>query len=212
MAAASTMSGLAIVLGSTATLATAGAFTATIGSPRVLVYFAASNLTAIALAASGVGKRFADSVPVTALIAFQGFRLPLELVLHSWYEQGTLPVQMTYEGDNWDIVTGVLALAVATASPKVAPRRQWWLAAGFTAVGMALLLRVMSIALRSLPWQWRSYLGDPPVLLPFHAPYTWILPMCVSTALFGHLVVVRWLWARRGAVAGATVGQPAPRS
>lgn len=186
------------VLGITAGFAATGVFARTIGTPRIVVYIVVCNLLAVGLAMSTVGKRFVDVIPVAALIGVQGFRLPLELVLHEWHTQGTLPIQMTYSGDNWDIVTGISALLVAVIFPKISTCWQWRVGAGFTLLGLGLLSRVISIAARSLPWPLRTYLNDPPVLLPFHAPYTWILPMCVAGALFGHVVVLRWLWTRRG--------------
>jgi hypothetical protein len=39
-------------------------------------------------------------------MGFQTFRLPLELVLHSWSTQGSIPTSMTFDGSNFDIVTG----------------------------------------------------------------------------------------------------------
>lgn len=185
------------VLVVTAALAGTGVFARTIGTPRILVYIVVCNVLALGLALSVVGKRFSEVIPVATLVGIQGFRLPLELVLHEWHTQGTLPVQMTYSGDNLDIVTGTSALLVAAVITKVEARWQWRLSAGFTLLGLSLLVRVISIAARSLPWPLRTYLNDPPVLLPFHAPYTWILPMCVAGALFGHVVVLRWLWAHR---------------
>jgi hypothetical protein len=50
----------------------------------------------------------------------------------------------------------------------------------------------MSIALLSSPVPFRAYDGQP-LTLAFHLPYAWILPMCVSPALFGHLVLFRKL-------------------
>lgn len=196
------LAALAGVLALTAWLAVSGVFARTVGTPRILAYLVVCNLVAVGLAVSSVGKRFVEALPLGALIGVHGFRLPLELVLHDWHEQGMLPIQMTYSGDNWDIVTGASALMLAPILPRVDARAQWRLSAAFTVLGLGLLVRVMSIAARSLPWPLRTYLNDPPVLLPFHAPYTWILPMCVAGALFGHLVAVRWLWARRRVVSG----------
>jgi hypothetical protein len=47
------------------------------------------------LAISPVGRRLATTLPLAALVGFQAFRLPLELVLHAWAAQGTIPGTMT---------------------------------------------------------------------------------------------------------------------
>lgn len=190
---------LAACLGLTSVLAVSGVFARLAGSPAVMAYLAVCNMVVIGLAVSAVGRRFAEAIPIAALVGIQAFRLPLELVLHSWYEQGTLPVQMTFSGANWDIITGSLGLLVGLVLTRAELRWQWRLTALFNVVGFGLLMRVMWIAGRSLPSPFRTFAEDPPVLLPFFVPYTWIVPICVSGALFVHLVVGRWLWLHRAA-------------
>lgn len=189
----------AVVLGAwmaiPAALAETGVFAALAQRGLLLVYILVANAAAVAVAMSRLGARIALAAPLSALIGAQAFRLPLELVLHSWYEQGSLPVQMTYSGENWDIATGVVSLATAAAlhlelgSGRVR-RRLAWVANSF---GLLLLLRVMNIALRSMPGPLRTYMDDPPILLALHAPYTWIVPICVASALAGHLLTFRAL-------------------
>jgi hypothetical protein len=159
----------------------------------------AANGLALAFACSSLGGRVARAVPLPALVGFQTFRLPLELVLHTWHEEGSVPVQMTYAGDNYDIVTGVVSLGAATllALGSLSPRARRAVAWAANLVGLALLLRVMSIALRSTPGPLRGYLETEPLLLPLYAPYTWILPICVAGALAGHVLAFRRLLASR---------------
>jgi hypothetical protein len=189
----------------TGSLAQFGVLAALANTPKIGLYIVACNGLAVALALSPFGTRVIQHVPIALLVGVQGFRLPLELILHSWYEQGALPVQMTYAGDNFDIVTGVfslitgglLALGVFRASVER------WVVLVTNLVGFGLLLMVASIAVRSTPWPLRTYLNDPPVLLAFHAPFTWIVPICVAGALLGHVLVFRWLaqsfWGSRSA-------------
>jgi hypothetical protein len=158
--------------------------------PPTLLFAGTCFLLAFAVAFSPIGKRLIN-LPIAFLVLFQGFRLPLELVLHNWYEHGTLPVQMTYEGHNFDIATGILAIIVGIWSMAgSAPRVAVWV---FNLVGSALLLAVIVIAFTSVPLPVRQYLNDPPVLLPFNFPFSWILSIAVTGALFGHLVLFRKL-------------------
>ena len=117
---------------------------------------------AVLVAFSSTGLRLAR-LPLAALIGFQAFRLPLELILHNWYKGGTLPVQMTYEGHNFDIATGILAIGVGTwAMLGQIPPAAVWL---FNLVGASLLAVVISIALTSSPFPFRQYMNEPQVLL-----------------------------------------------
>ena len=98
---------------------------------------------------------------------------------------------MTFEGNNFDIVSGVLALLIGVAfARKPPPRALVW---AFNLAGFGLLLNVMSIAVLSSPLPIRQYLNDPPVLLAYHFPYGWIVPICVGGAMFLHLLVFRRL-------------------
>lgn len=158
--------------------------------PPPLFLIAAGFLLALGLAVSQTGRRLAN-LPVTLLIGFHVFRLPLELVLHRWYECGTLPVQMTYSGHNFDIATGVLALVIgAWACFGAVPRSVVWF---FNIAGSLLLATVITIALTSSPVPFRQYTNEPQVLLVFHFPYSWIATIAVTGAMFGHLVLFRKL-------------------
>lgn len=153
-------------------------------------FFGSILLVVTTLALAPVGARMAAAIPVTALVGFQAFRLPLELVLHSWARQGVVPETMTWSGANWDIISGALALVCAPFAHRhpAVPRL-------FNIVGFALLLNVIGTAVKSspLPFGWDV---QPKLLLAYHLPYALIGPVCVGGALFGHLVLTRALWRR----------------
>ncbi len=201
----STAAAVALLLAS-AGLAESGLLRSLAGGPALLLYAGGSNALAIALAMSPLGRRLALTLPVWALVGFQAFRLPLELVLHEWYAQGVIPLQMTYDGHNYDIVTGVLAAMLApllawlerraARSEKSADnidRLEHAIVWLFTLAGTLLLFNVGSIAIRSSPVPLRTYLNEPPLQLAYQAPQTWIVPICVAGALLGHLLALRRL-------------------
>jgi hypothetical protein len=159
--------------------------------PPALLYAFVCLGVAAATAYSTLGTRLVSAVPIAWLIGFQSFRLPLELVLHAWWKEGVLPIQMTFAGQNLDIVSGVSALGLGIwAAVGRVPRS---IVLSFNLLGLGLLINVMTIAILSAPTPVRVYMNDPPVLLPFNFPYAWIIPWCVGGALFGHLLVFRWL-------------------
>jgi len=155
--------------------------------PLIPVTFVTLNVVSLAFALSDAGKRLARSLPLEALVGFQAFRLPLELVLHSWSEQGTIPETMTWTGQNLDIVSGVTALVLA---PFAARRTVAWIA---NIVGAVFLLNVARVAMMSspLPFAW-SY-AQPKLTLIAHLPYALIGPVCVGGALAGHVILTRRL-------------------
>ena len=148
---------------------------------------------AVVLAFSGVGRRLAEGIPLWVLVAVQGFRLPLELAMHEMYERGVMPVQMSYEGRNFDIVTGGTALAVAALVARGWGGRA--LVAAWNVVGLALLLNVVTVAILATPRF--AYFGpDHLNTWVMETPYVWLPAVMVLAALAGHLLIFRVL--RRG--------------
>jgi hypothetical protein len=158
--------------------------------PRIPLAFAVLNVVAIAFALAPAGRRLARGLPLAALVGFQAFRLPLELVLHAWSEQGTIPESMTWTGANFDIVSGIVALVLApfAARPQVA-----WVA---NLVGFGLLANVARVAMMSspLPFAWQHV--QPKLTVIAHLPYALIGPVCVGGALAGHIILTRRLLSR----------------
>jgi hypothetical protein len=187
--------GVGLVLAVSAGLAEGGVVRRLAESRAILLFLWTWLGVAVGVAFSRAGARVVGAVPVAALVGFQAFRLPLELVLHRFYDEGVIPVQMTYSGANFDIVTGVLAVVCGLGLWRGEAGR--WAVWAFNFVGLGLLGAVVRIAVLSAPTPMRVYMNDPPVQLIFHAPYTWILSVCVAGALLGHLLVFRWLWRGR---------------
>lgn len=154
------------------------------------MFFGGVLLASTLVALSPLGGALARATPLAALVGFQAFRLPLELVLHDWVDQGTIPGTMSWTGQNWDIIAGTVALL---AAPWANRRRG--LAWGVNLVGVLLLLNVMRVAVLSspLPFAWGQ---QPPLLLAWHLPYALIGPVCVGGAWCGHLVLTRRLLQR----------------
>lgn len=176
----------AVVMLVTGALASSGLLASNPG--WVPAYPIVTVLVALALGLTRPGAAMGAAVAPVYWVLFQGFRLPLEMVLHAWGEAGTIPVQMTWSGQNFDVLAGVIALAFGAA--WLARPAATWLGVVAHVAGLVLLANVGRIALVSLPTPLKAFEGAP-LLLPFHVPYTWIVPFAVGAALFGHVVGLR---------------------
>lgn len=186
---------LLVALGLGAWLGAMSAFVASGRMPHLPLgglplFFGGVLLVSTLAGLSNFGGRMATALPLGAWVGLQAFRLPLELVLHEWARQGTIPGTMTWTGQNWDIVAGTVALL---AAPFATRRRG--IAWGANLVGLALLLNVMRVAILSSPFPF-GWGQQPPLLLAWHLPYALIGPVCVGGALFGHIVLTRALLRR----------------
>ena len=182
-------------LGIHAGLAESGVLEGASVPPPVMPYLFLTILVALLLVFSPVGTRLRE-LPLVWLVGLQSFRVPLEWLLHQLYEVGTLPVQMTWSGYNFDVLTGIGAIVIGGAlwSGRRVPDG---VVMAWNALGLALLLTVVTIALLSTPLPIRQFHNEPAVLLAFHAPFNWIVNVHVFTALVGHLVIFRALRRRR---------------
>lgn len=145
------------------------------------------------IAFGSYGRRMAHGIPLWALVAIQGFRLPLELAMHSMYVDGIMPQQMSYSGRNFDILTGVTALMIAPVLRTGGARQ---LAVVWNVLGLGLLVNIVVVAVLSTPRF--AYFG-PDRLNTFvtYPPFVWLPAVMVLAALAGHLLVARSLLVQR---------------
>ena len=172
-------------------------------APALLLLLALTLVT-VGLALSSFGVAFASSLSLAALIGYQVFRVPVEWLLHRLYLDGVIPVQMTYAGRNFDIVSGITAglLAFWLASGRPAPRR---VVLVWNVVGLALLANIVTVAVLSTPVPFRVFHEGPPNLVPSTFPHVWLPSFLVQAALFGHVLVFRRLRAHGKGTALALV-------
>lgn len=146
------------------------------------------TLATLGLALSPFGGRVAQRFTLAALVGYQFFRVPLEMLLNRLAHEGLVPPAMTFHGRNFDIASGILAALVA----------MYWLGGGrsraavavWNVIGLALLANVVSIAIRLTP---AFGAAEPANLLPGLFPWVWLPTFLVQAALFGHVVVFRAL-------------------
>jgi hypothetical protein len=153
----------------------------------------AVGVIGVAVPCSPLGTLLVRGVPLWALVGFQVFRFPLELVMHRAYLEGVMPVQMSYAGQNYDIVTGITAgvLGLLLRRRTVSP----WIVAAWNVLGFALLVNIVTIAIVSTPlFEW---FGKERVnVFVTYPPFVWLPAILVTAALMGHILVWRLTRAR----------------
>lgn len=132
---------------------------------------------------SQISRKICDQFTLRQIVGFQSFRLPLELILHNWAFNNVIPTTMTWSGQNWDILSGLLAIVAA-----LTVNRHRRMAVIFQVIGALLLLNVFRVVVFSLPTPFGWPLENP-LQLPFEFPYVLILPLCVWPAAVGHFIL-----------------------
>ena len=159
--------------------------------PVLFVIMLAAIVTlGIAIARSPSGRRLARGLPLAVLVGFQGFRFPLELAMHRAYTEGLMPVQMSYSGRNFDIVTGLTAIVLGAA--LVVTKVPAWVVQAWNLLGLGLLINILAVAMLSTPVF--AYFGpDRLNVFVMRMPYTLLPAVMVLAAWAGHLIVFRAL-------------------
>ena len=162
--------------------------------PPFMAFVVVIVLTAILAARSEWGDYLIEGLPLWALIGIQGFRWPLELLMHRAAAERVMPPQMTYTGWNFDILTGVtaavLGLVLMRRDLPIAFLRVWNVA------GALLLTNIIAVAVVSTPmfgWFGRDALNT----WVAHPPFVWLAAVMVPVAIAGHLLIARRLSRER---------------
>lgn len=171
--------------------------------PPALVLFLTGFVLTVALSQHPASRAAARVVPLAALIGFQAFRVPLEWILHRAYVEGLMPVQMSYAGSNFDVVTGILAVAIGVWG--IARPISRWMATFFNLVGLTLLFNIVGIAIASTP-AIAAFGPDRLNVWVTKLPFVWLPTVFVLFALYGHLLLMGRLAAE--AREAATLSAP----
>lgn len=158
--------------------------------PPFMVMMACMTALTVWLARSRLGGDLARRFSLAALVLSQAFRLPLELIMHQASVEGIMPPQLSYDGWNFDIITGFTAIPIAALlMMNVAPR---WLVVAWNVMGAGLLLTVVSIATASMPLL-QAFGSEKLTTWVAHWPFVWLPGVLVQVALLGHLLIWRHL-------------------
>ena len=156
-----------------------------------LPFFTGLMILTGGLAFSRMGAALMVAVGPVGLIGFQFFRVPVAVFLRGMHQAGQVPLQMTYEGLNFDIFVGLTAPAMAWLvwRGKMGSYAIW----AWNAVGLVLLAEAIVIAVLSMPTKFRVFINEPAGTFAIYAPYIWLPTVLAPAALLGHLLVLRWL-------------------
>ncbi len=167
--------------------------------PRFAPFFLFNVLgLSFAVAFSPLGTLVARFTPVWGLVAFQAFRVLAELTIFTGVHEGRAPVQLSFEGYNFDIVTAVSAAVLGVyLRGRSAPR----VALAWNVMGCGFLAAIAFIAMASMPSPLRLFHGEPSNAWVTTAPYVLLPGVLVVAALTGHLLLFRKLAMERRAIA-----------
>jgi hypothetical protein len=132
-------------------------------------------------------RSFLVDLPLTVLTFLHIIRIPVELMLLALYQHGQVPIEMTFEGRNFDIISGLTApivyfLAFRNGRVNRPLLIVWNLAA------LSLLVNIVTIAVLAFPTPFQRFGLIQPNVGVTYFPFIWLPAVIVPIVFFCHVV------------------------
>lgn len=139
---------------------------------------------------SRAGKQLLHYIKPQWLIYLQSFRILVEIALWLLVRNGALPVQMSFEGRNFDILAGLLAIPVGY---YCFVKKTWPPVAAllYNIGGLVLLLNIVTISTLSMPTPLRVFHNQPDSSLLTKFPFIYLPGLLVPLAYTLHILSLR---------------------
>lgn len=164
--------------------------------PRLVLFGVWPAVLLIAVYFVFFRESFIERLPLETLTMLHIVRVPVEIVLLWLSFAGQVPRMMTFEGWNFDILSGILAPVVYWAAFRGGRKRRGLLVA-YNILGLILLANIVSIAALSLPSPMQKLNFDQPNRAVMFFPYIWLPTIVVPVVLFAHLASLWKLFRER---------------
>lgn len=132
--------------------------------------------------------------PPAFITGLQSFRIIVELLLLLVFTIDLAPVQMTFEGRNLDILSGITAPVIAYLQVNKKITRTWTVIWNLVCLG--LLINVVVIAILSLPTPFRVFTDEPSTSIVTRFPFIWLPAFLVPLAYGLHFLSLRGLFIK----------------
>lgn len=160
--------------------------------PKVVLFgIAPMILTVVLLSASKFGKQLTSVWSVEGILLLNAVRIAVEYGLWLLYRAGWVPVEMTFEGRNLDVASGILALGLAFMWMQGRKKKAaLWV---FNIAGILLLINIVGVAFLSAPTEIQKFGMMQPNMAIFYLPFVWLPTFIVPVVLWSHIVLTRKL-------------------
>ncbi|MFL6469008.1 MAG: hypothetical protein ACJ72Z_13705 [Pyrinomonadaceae bacterium] len=129
---------------------------------------------------------FIDKLSLKTLTLLHVIRIPVEIVLHWLHEGGLVPQIMTYEGWNFDILSGITAPLIYWLAFRNGQTNRTILIV-WNLLALGLLANIVAIAFMSFPSPIQRFGFEQPNIGITYLPFIWLASIVVPIVLFSHL-------------------------
>ncbi|MEJ7693023.1 hypothetical protein [Daejeonella sp.] len=158
--------------------------------PRFLLLVLPPFLLIIGLFTTSRGKRYIDSLDAKTLTILHTIRIPVEIVLFWLFIHKTVPELMTFEGRNFDILSGLTAPIIFYFGfiKKKLDRK---IILVWNLICLVLLMNIVANAVLSAPFPFQKFAFDQPNIAVLYFPFNLLPSFIVPLVLLSHLATIR---------------------
>ncbi len=158
--------------------------------PRMMLVMLVPFTLIVWFVVSSHSNNLLSRVPASWIIKMQGFRVIVELFLWWAYLDQVVPVQMTFEGRNFDILVGLSAPLVSLWWLKPSNQRLQWVLI-WNVVGLILLFNIVVVAVLSMPTPMQYFFNEPANTVVASFPWVLLPGILVTLAFALHLLSIK---------------------
>ncbi|SIT77041.1 hypothetical protein [Pontibacter indicus] len=163
--------------------------------PRFLIAVLPPLICLTILFSTSKGRAWLDQFDLKTLTLLQTMRIPVELVLYWLFLYQLTPELMTFEGRNFDILSGITApLVYYFAFVQNKWRPQFLLI--WNIVTLGILLFTVSNGILSAPSPVQQFAFEQSNVAVLLFPFIWLPAVVVPIAYYAHLISIRLLWKK----------------
>lgn len=160
--------------------------------PRLLLLIGPPLLFILLMFVTPKGRLLIDKTDLRWLTLVHTVRIPVEIVLLLLSLEKAVPVLMTFEGRNYDIISGISALLLYFFL-KGNYRKSITLLLIWNVLCLGLLLNIVINAVLSVPTPFQRFAFDQPNIAVLYFPYVFLPAVIVPLVLLSHLSAIRQL-------------------
>lgn len=172
--------------------------------PRFVLLIGPGLILSVILLLTKRGRYFIDTLNIRKLTLLHAVRIPVEITLYFVYTAKLIPLLMTFEGNNYDIISGLTAPVIYYfVFVKKKMGNTALLAWNFVCLG--LLINVLVIAILSAQTPFQTLAFDQPNIGVTIFPFVWLPSVVVPLVLVSHLAAIRQLIKNRSLAVPAVI-------
>lgn len=164
--------------------------------PRPALMIAPPLLLLFALLSLRNGRAFLRSLDLKMLTWLHVVRVPVEVMLWLLYIDHLLPIDLTFEGANWDIVMGLTApMMVYLYFQKKQINRHVLL--GWNIISIFLLGNVVVRGILSVESPFQQFGFEQPNVAMLHFPFNFLPALIVPLVLYANIAAIMQLTSKK---------------